>query len=56
METGMSSEGGLLPGIPREHSVWDVYNNEAKKVDTELVKDWTENLNSLLLFVSLFLA
>jgi Family of unknown function (DUF6535) len=35
-----------------EYTVWDVYNNEAKKVDTELVNDWKESLNSLLLFVS----
>ena len=35
-----------------EDTVWDVYNNEARKVDTELVNDWKESLNSLLLFVS----
>jgi hypothetical protein len=35
-----------------EYTVWDVYNNEAKKVDRELVNDWKESLNSLLLFVS----
>ena len=39
-------------GLPKEHSGWDVYNNEARKVDTELVKDWTSSLNSLLIFVS----
>lgn len=36
-----------------ETSAWDVYNNEARKVDNELVKDWTASLNSLLVFVSL---
>jgi Family of unknown function (DUF6535) len=35
-----------------EYTVWDVYNNEARKVDAELVNDWKESLNSLLLFVS----
>jgi hypothetical protein len=41
------------PAAPtKEHTVWDVYNNEARKVDIELVKDWKESLNSLLLFVS----
>jgi hypothetical protein len=41
------------PAAPtKEHTVWDVYNNEARKVDIELVKDWRESLNSLLLFVS----
>jgi len=47
---GANSE--LRPGIAKEYSGWDVYNNEAKKVDEELVKDWTASLNSLLLFVS----
>jgi Family of unknown function (DUF6535) len=45
-------EGGFLPGMTKEYSGWDVYNNEAKKTDTELVNDWRESLNSLLLFVS----
>jgi Family of unknown function (DUF6535) len=44
-------EGGRLPGMTREYSAWDVYNNEARKVDTELVNDWRDSLNSLLLFV-----
>lgn len=37
----------------KENSIWDVYNNEARMVDRELVKDWTTSLNSLLLFVSI---
>jgi Family of unknown function (DUF6535) len=37
--------------MDKENSVWDVYNNEARKVDNELVKDWRDSLNSLLLFV-----
>ena len=36
----------------KETSAWDIYNTEAKKVDDELVKDWTDSLNSLLVFVS----
>jgi hypothetical protein len=46
-------EGGRLPGMTKEYSAWDVYNNEARKVDTELVNDWRDSLNSLLLFVSI---
>jgi hypothetical protein len=46
------SEGDRIAGLVKEYSGWDVYNNEARKVDTELVKDWTASLNSLLLFVS----
>jgi hypothetical protein len=41
-----------IPGMVREYTVWDVYNNEARKVDNELVKDWTASLNFLLVFVS----
>jgi hypothetical protein len=48
-------EGGRLPGMTKEYSAWDVYNNEARKVDTELVNDWRDSLNSLLLFVSILL-
>jgi hypothetical protein len=31
-----------------------VYNNEAKKVDNELINDWRDSLNFLLVFVSIF--
>jgi hypothetical protein len=51
--TGVAAEGGWLPGMTKEYSAWDVYNNEARKVDTELVNDWRDSLNSLLLFVSI---
>jgi Family of unknown function (DUF6535) len=53
MATGFVGEGGRLPGMTKEYSAWDVYNNEARKVDTELVNDWRDSLNSLLLFVSI---
>ena len=46
------SEEYRLPGMVKENTTWDVYNNEARKVDHELVKDWTASLNFLLLFVS----
>jgi hypothetical protein len=54
LDVGMASKGDRLSGIPKEYSGWDVYNNEAKKVDIELVNDWRDSLNSLLLFVSIF--
>jgi hypothetical protein len=38
-------------GTVKESTAWDVYNTEAKKIDTELIKDWRDSLNSLLLFV-----
>jgi hypothetical protein len=48
----MTREGERILGMTKENSGWDVYNNEARKVDTELVKDWTTSLNFLLIFVS----
>jgi len=44
--------GERILGMVKEYTAWDVYNNEARKVDTELVNDWKDSLNSLLLFVS----
>jgi Family of unknown function (DUF6535) len=51
---GAGTRTGHMHGLfsEPEYTVWDVYNNEARKVDTELVNDWKESLNSLLLFVS----
>jgi hypothetical protein len=48
----MISKGERVLGMMKEYSGWDVYNNEARKVDNELVKDWTTSLNFLLIFVS----
>jgi len=54
-ENVVIGEGGRMPGNTAEYSAWDIYNNEAKKVDTESVNDWRDSLNSLLLFVSIHL-
>ncbi|KIM32245.1 hypothetical protein M408DRAFT_20563, partial [Serendipita vermifera MAFF 305830] len=54
--TGEGVQGGQFGGMTRESTGWDVYNNEAKKVDTELVNDWRDSLNSLLLFAAIFAA
>jgi hypothetical protein len=48
---GRGNANNTLGQTP-EYTGWDVYNNEAIKVDTELVKDWTASLNFLLVFVS----
>jgi hypothetical protein len=48
----MRIDEGHIPGMVKESTVWDVYNNEARKVDNELVKDWTASLKFLLVFVS----
>ena len=34
-----------------EKSAWEIYNERAEIVDGELVRDWNESLNSLLIFV-----
>ncbi|KIM29816.1 hypothetical protein M408DRAFT_22687 [Serendipita vermifera MAFF 305830] len=56
--TGLATKGERIHGLvtEHEHTVWDVHNNEAMKVDNELVKDWKESLNSLLLFAAIFAA
>jgi hypothetical protein len=57
LDLSMATEGESIPGIlPKEFSGWDVYNNEAKKVDNELINDWRDSLNFLLVFVSIFSA
>lgn len=53
---GAIAEEERIPGMTREYSAWDVYNNEARKVDIEFVKDWKDSLNSLLLFAAIFAA
>jgi Family of unknown function (DUF6535) len=50
--TDVRVDGEYIPGMVKESTVWDVYNNEVRKVDNELVKDWTASLNFLLVFVS----
>lgn len=41
--------------LETESSFYDVYNNLAEAYDAEMIKDWTESLNFLLVFVSIFL-
>jgi len=38
--------------MAQETSIWDVYNNLADVRDEELIKDWQDSLNFLLIFVS----
>ncbi|KIM31831.1 hypothetical protein M408DRAFT_21040 [Serendipita vermifera MAFF 305830] len=46
----------VTPVMKKKKTVWDVYNHEAKRVDHELIKDWRESLNSLLVFTAIFSA
>ncbi|KIM19696.1 hypothetical protein M408DRAFT_182846 [Serendipita vermifera MAFF 305830] len=49
-------DGGHDPRIAKGLTAWDLYNDEARKVDNELVKDWRDSLNSLLVFAAIFAA
>jgi hypothetical protein len=35
-----------------EDTAWEIYNRKAALYDRELVKDWNDSLNTLLIFVS----
>lgn len=39
----------------RETTAWEVYNKRALIVDRELIKDWNDTLNTLLIFVRICL-
>ncbi|PVF97762.1 hypothetical protein CPB86DRAFT_413646 [Serendipita vermifera] len=48
------------PGDPfvvtDETTVWEVYNHKALEVDREMIKDWNDSLNTLLIFTALYSA
>jgi hypothetical protein len=35
-----------------QKTAWEIYNKRAAEVDKEMVKDWNDSLNTLLIFVS----
>lgn len=39
--SNVTIEGEYISSAVKETDAWDVYNNEARKVDRELVKDWS---------------
>lgn len=41
--------------IEKPETGWDIYNNINGKADQELIKEWNDTLNSLLVFVRRFL-
>jgi hypothetical protein len=41
--------------VNSDTSVWEIYNYHAEKVESEVVKDWSDSLNTLLVFVSLLI-
>jgi hypothetical protein len=50
------AKGSRKPGEPlpmtENTTVWDIYNRKASEVDREIIKDWNDSLNTLLIFVS----
>jgi hypothetical protein len=67
MATPSKRKSSRILGIPRDGgdkapeslevnsdtSVWEIYNYHVGKVESEDVKDWSDTLNTLLVFVSL---
>ncbi|PVF92405.1 hypothetical protein CPB86DRAFT_877906 [Serendipita vermifera] len=37
-------------------AVWKIYNHKASEVDREMIKDWNDSLNTLLIFTALYSA
>ncbi|PVF97763.1 hypothetical protein CPB86DRAFT_873943 [Serendipita vermifera] len=48
------------PGDPLvvtdETTAWEIYNHKASEVDGEMIKDWNDSLNTLLIFTALYSA
>jgi hypothetical protein len=41
--------------VTEEATAWEIYNHKVSKIDRELIKDWNDSLNTLLIFVRCFL-
>jgi len=49
-------EDAYMEEMSEEARVWRVYNDEADRVDSEMVEVWKSTLNTLLIFAGLFSA
>jgi hypothetical protein len=38
--------------VTKDTTAWEIYNHKASEVDREMIKDWNDSLNTLLIFVS----
>ncbi|CAG8452991.1 9392_t:CDS:2 [Acaulospora colombiana] len=51
---------GRRPGDPlivtEDTTSWEIYNHKAAEVDREMIKDWNNSLNTLLIFTALYSA
>ncbi|PVF92408.1 hypothetical protein CPB86DRAFT_877909 [Serendipita vermifera] len=42
--------------VTDETTAWEIYNHKASEVDREMIKDWNDSLNTLLIFTALYSA
>jgi hypothetical protein len=38
--------------VTKDTTAWEIYNHKASEIDREMIKDWNDSLNTLLIFVS----
>jgi hypothetical protein len=38
--------------VNKDTTAWEIYNHRASEIDREMIKDWNDSLNTLLIFVS----
>ncbi|PVF98784.1 hypothetical protein CPB86DRAFT_704525, partial [Serendipita vermifera] len=42
--------------VTNDTTPWEIYNHKASEVDREMIKDWNDSLNTLLIFAALYSA
>ncbi|PVF97757.1 hypothetical protein CPB86DRAFT_734357 [Serendipita vermifera] len=42
--------------VTDQTTAWEIYNHKASEVDREMIKDWNDSLNTLLIFTALYSA
>ncbi|PVG04035.1 hypothetical protein CPB86DRAFT_868804 [Serendipita vermifera] len=42
--------------VTNDMTAWEIYNHKASEVDREMIKDWNDSLNNLLIFAALYSA
>jgi hypothetical protein len=47
-----SNKPGEPLAVTKETTAWEIYNHKASGIDKEMIKDWNDSLNTLLIFVS----
>jgi hypothetical protein len=47
-----SNKPGKPLVVTKDTTAWEIYNHRASEIDREMIKDWNDSLNTLLIFVS----